>query len=114
MKYMIIMLCILMTIGIVASCRDSKEKNGTSFNAIVLDKGETSLIVEPEEGSSELLSADKISVSIEEAVLMDSEGEGITINDIEAEDRVQIFYNGGIAESYPAQIYGCYKVVLLR
>jgi hypothetical protein len=48
-----------------------------------------------------------------DAELVNAEGTKITMDDIKVGSSVQIFYSGGIAESYPAQINGCYKVVLL-
>ena len=65
------------------------------------------MLVEPEEGSSELSSADRIMVSVSEATLLDSQDKEITIDDIKSGDLVQIDYDGQIAESYPAQIRGC-------
>ncbi len=113
-KCVIFIVCALLVLGILTGCGNSKDKDGTSFTATVLGKDENSLMVEPEEGSSELSSADKISVSLGDAVLVNSEGEEITIEDIEVGDKIQIFYDGAIAESYPAQIFGCYRVVLSR
>ncbi len=72
------------------------------------------MLVEPEEGSDELRSADKISVSIAEATLLDSKEQEIAVDDITVGDKVEIVYNGMIAESYPAQINKCYKVKVLN
>jgi hypothetical protein len=113
-KYIILILCSLLVLGIAAGCGDSKEKDGTSFTARVLETGETHLLVEPVEGSSELNSADRISVYIGDVAIVDDEGKEITIQDIGVGDNVQIHYDGRIAESYPAQIHGCHKVVLVK
>ena len=86
---------------------------GSSFIANVLENTGNSLLVEPEKGSAELSSADKIIVDIRAAALVDAADTEITISDLEAGKQVEIFYHGGIAESYPAQIQGCYRVRLL-
>lgn len=98
---------------LAAGCTDKEKKDGTSFEASVLENNAASLMVQPVEGSSELGSADKIVVFTGDAELVNAEGTKITMDDIKVGSSVQIFYSGGIAESYPAQINGCYKVVLL-
>jgi hypothetical protein len=79
----------------------------------VLENNAASLMVQPVEGSSELGSADKIVVYTSDADLVNAEGSRITMDDIKVGSSVQIFYSGGIAESYPAQINSCWKVVVL-
>ena len=59
-------------------------------------------------------SADRITVYIGDVAIVDDEGKEITIQDIGVGDNVQIHYDGRIAESYPAQIHGCHKVVLVK
>ncbi len=86
---------------------------GNSFIATILENTGTSLLVEPEKGSAELSSADKIYVYIRDAALFDAANIKITISEIEAGKQVEISYHGAIAESYPAQIQGCYRVRLL-
>lgn len=113
-KHIIFTICVLIVLGILVGCSNPKENDEASFTAIVLEKGEIYLMVEPEEGYSELASADKISVSVGEATLVDAEGKEIAMDGIEVGDRVQIFYDGQIAESYPAQIHRCHKVVLSK
>lgn len=98
---------------LAAGCTDKEKKDGTSFEAAVLENNQTALLVKPVEGSAELRSADKIVVFTGDAELVNAEGTKITMDDIMVGSSVQIFYSGGIAESYPAQINGCYKVVLL-
>ncbi|HOC08395.1 MAG TPA: DUF3221 domain-containing protein [Bacillota bacterium] len=98
---------------LAAGCTDKEKKDGTSFEASVLENNAASLMVQPVEGSSELGSADKIVVFTGDAELVNAEGTKVTMDDIKVGSSVQIFYSGGIAESYPAQINGCYKVVLL-
>lgn len=64
------------------------------FAATVLELDSTSALVQPAEGEDELRSADKIRLSIAD------------LGDIGAQvgSDVEIYYTGGIMESYPAQI----------
>jgi hypothetical protein len=98
---------------LAAGCVNTEKEDGSSFEAAVLENNAASLMVQPVEGSSELRSADKIVVFTGNADLVNAEGTKITMDDIKVGGSVQIFYSGGIAESYPAQINGCYKIVLL-
>lgn len=92
----------------------TKGEAGNSFNAFVIESSEASLLVEPEEGSQELRSADKIVISIDDETILESQEGKIKFEDINIGDRIKIMYNGGIAESYPAQIYGTYRIKLLN
>ncbi len=84
-----------------------------SFRATVLQTRDTSVLVEPQDGSDELKTADKIIVYLEDADLLGPDGTKIQLSDIKEGDEVQIYYEGPIAESYPAQIRGCYRLRLL-
>jgi hypothetical protein len=70
-------------------------------------------LVEPQAGSSELNSADKIVVTTKGLPLVDAQNKEIAWEDIRIGERVEITYDGKIAESYPAQIMKCYKVKLI-
>lgn len=111
-KYFVPVACIFILSIILAGC-ESAGKDEVSFEAVVLENEGTSLLVEPVEGSEELRSADKIVVYLSAAVLQDSLKREITVDDIDSGDKVQIDYDGMIAESYPAQIHNCYRVILL-
>ncbi len=113
-KAYFLILCVLVTILALTGCGDSGKNDEVSFNAIVLENNQTHLLVEPEEGSSELDSADRITVSVSDVALFNPQDAEIVIDDIEAGDRIQVYYNGLIAESYPAQINGCHKVKVLE
>lgn len=113
-KKCILILCVMVVLFALTGCVDSGKSDEVSFNAIVLENNQTHLLVEPEEGSSELKSADRIMVSVSDASLINSQDVEIQIDNIESGDRVQIYYNGLIAESYPAQINGCHKVKVLE
>ncbi|MGI5876226.1 MAG: Gmad2 immunoglobulin-like domain-containing protein [Dethiobacteria bacterium] len=113
-KKYILLLCVILAFLALTGCGDSGKSDEVSFMAIVLDNNRTHLLVEPEEGSSELKSANRIKVDVSDAVLFNSQGAEIVIDDIKTGDQIQVYYNGLIAESYPAQINGCHKVVVLE
>ena len=113
-KIVVLILCMLVVSLMLTGCSNSGKNDEVSFKAIVLENNQTHLLVEPEEGSSELSSADRIMVSVSEATLLDSHDKEITIGDIKSGDRVQIDYDGLIAESYPAQINGCSRIKVLQ
>lgn len=120
-KIRLLLTCLLMLFVFMAGCNNGEDngisggenREGYSFRATVLEVEEISLLVEPEEGSDELLSADKIIVYLSDAELVDGDNREITVDNINTGGQVEISYTGGIAESYPAQIHGCYKVRLL-
>lgn len=68
--------------------------NEESFEATILEVGETGVTVKPLEGEWERKSSDKITFSTQ---LLDDIG-------VEPGDIVEIIYNGTVRESYPAQI----------
>lgn len=74
---------------------------GSVFQAKILEIGEGSYLVEPAEGSPELKSADQITVPITH---LDSSLEP------EVGDVIEIFYNGGIMETYPARLAEIYYI----
>ncbi|HSW36606.1 MAG TPA: hypothetical protein VLH18_08400 [Candidatus Limnocylindrales bacterium] len=103
--YMILLIIVL------TGCGTSGD--GNNFIATVLEANESSLLVEPASGSAELRSADRIIVNVRDATLVDAQGEAITIGEISVGRQVEIYYSGVIAESYPAQIQECFRIVLL-
>lgn len=111
-KYCALIMCIVLAFTILIGCNNSRKKDEVSFFAVVLENNESYLLVEPEEGSSELNSADRMTVSIGDAALLDSHDKEIVVGDIKPGDKIHIFYNGLIAESYPAQINKCYKIIV--
>src|SRR5690554_5219605 len=88
----------------IAGCSFFGEADQVSFIATILEKNEMSLLVEPQAGSSELSSADKIVVAIKELSIVDAQNKEIAWEDVMVGERVEITYDGKIAESYPAQI----------
>lgn len=111
----IYILGLILVASLLAGCGRGTEK-GVSFIGVVLENSQNYLLVEPVEGSAELASADKIAVFIGEntQLSLKEKTNSITAEDIEAGSRVEIFYSGAIAESYPAQINSCYKIILLE
>lgn len=107
-------MCLILMFTVLTGCSGSEKSNGSSFVATVLENNNSSLLVEPKEGSNELKSADKIVVYMKDADLVGSDDGKITVEDIEPGMQVKISYNGGIAESYPAQLQGCYRIKLLN
>ena len=102
-KAKLIILFILIITLTLSGCFDQEEE--TSFVASVLEVNQSSLLVEPSEGSAELSSADRIIAHIGEAIIEDPEGNEVDITSVEVGDRVVIFYDGTVAESYPAQVW---------
>jgi hypothetical protein len=101
----LIMLCLL------AGCSNQQEE-GVSFVATVIENNQSNLLVEPVEGSAELSSADRIVAHVGDAIIVDLQGAEADITAVEVGDRVIIFYDGMIAESYPAQIWS-FRVQLM-
>jgi hypothetical protein len=100
-----IMLCLLV------GCSDQEDEE-FSFIATVLENNQTSLLVEPAEGSIELSSSDRIVAHLSDAIITDPQGNKVDITAIVVGDKVMIIYSGEIAESYPAQIWS-FRVQLM-
>ena len=113
MKKAILILGILVILISLIACRQTDtpanesipSKTETySFFATVLDVSDHSLLVQPSEDSNERKSSDKISLSFE----------GKTESIPAVGDTVKIFYDGTIAESYPAQIFQVYRIEIVN
>ncbi len=113
-KHCLLMMGVILMTTFFVACVGQEKNNEVVFVATVLEKSETHLLVEPVEGSAELISADKIMVYVQDTTLLLSNDINIAISDIKAEQLVEITYNGAIAESYPAQIHTCYQIKLLN
>lgn len=87
-------------------CCDSEESiiSSSSVCMTVIEINETDVILCPLDGSPELASSDRFSVPSEAF----SECGEITVGNI-----VEIFYNGGILETYPAAFEEIYTVIKL-
>jgi hypothetical protein len=78
---------LVLSVAVLAVACEKTETIG----ATVLASDENGIMVEPDEGTAAYASADKIYFSCSNAA------------EFKAGDRVQIVFNGVIAESYPAQ-----------
>ena len=83
-----------------------------SFSALVIGVDQNSIMVKPEEGSAELSSADQIIVYLSDVSILSVDNEKVDIDYIKEGLKVKIYYDGTIAESYPAQIHGASKVIV--
>ncbi|MCQ2481499.1 MAG: YobA family protein, partial [Clostridia bacterium] len=90
---------------------DADIENGVSphFDAKVLEVSESTILVEPLEGSSELSSSDKITVPKIADNMMISYN---CFDEIKAGDIVNIVYDGEIMETYPAQINPVFAITI--
>ena len=80
-------------------------KKEYQFIGIIIESGKDYIIVEPDEGTNERKSSDRISIGIDRPTS--------GVNDFYVVgNRVRITYNGFINESYPAQI-DAFKIELV-
>jgi hypothetical protein len=107
----IIICSIFIMMCIFVGC-SSQEEKGISFIATVLENNQSSLLVEPAEGSVELSSSDRFVAHVGEAIITDPQGNKVDITAVLVGRKVMITYSGEIAESYPAQIW-CSQVQLM-
>lgn len=83
---------------------DSKNDNGLySFMAQVIENS-SSLLVSPAPDSNEIKSSDRIIVSVADDAIKGLDGSMIKRQELKPGDLVRISYDGGIRESYPAQL----------
>lgn len=108
-----VLICVMLAALVFTGCTFFGKDDKAVFIGTVLENDGTTLLVEPQAGSSELRSADKISISIIDTTITDKENKEISLEEIKVGERVEITYNGQIAESYPAQIHKCYKIKLI-
>ena len=80
--------------------------NKTKFKATVIETKENSIMVKPFENENEIKSSDVIVVHINDKT-------NLSENKPQNGDKVEITYGGSIAESYPAQIFDCSKIVII-
>ena len=103
MKKSICFLLAILCVLTLMACKASKTEE-VSFRATVLEVQQTYLMVEPAEGTWERSSADKITLSLQDKTSWPIPQVG---------DTVEIFYNGEILETYPAQIAKLYRVEIV-
>ena len=90
-KIVILIVVINLLIILVTGCNDKKEEH--SFKATIIECHDSTMIVTPFEEEDEYRSSDKFSINFVEG-----------FNQCNVNDKVEITYDGLIAESYPAQI----------
>lgn len=83
----------------------SKTNNRATFQATILEIHDNYYLVEPVEGSTELNSADQITISITSVNVSSKPNVG---------ELLEIVYDGVIAESYPAQIMNVYSIRVIK
>ena len=114
-----VLIFILTALFLLIACRKNEEIPAPSLfaaeseegihylEATVLEVNGDSLLVQPVEGSWELLSSDQIRVSFHGI----EDEESLSFRDtVSAGDRVRIGYDGMLAETYPAQITRAYSI----
>lgn len=78
-----------------------------NFAGVVTEVYEKAIVVSVDENEDELKSSDKIRVTLD-VKLKDS------MTAFEPGDTVKVFYDGTIAESYPAQVNTVYAILLIH
>lgn len=78
-----------------------------NFTGVVTDVYDKSILVSVDKNEDEINSSDKISVSLD-VKLKDS------MTNFQVGDKVHIFYDGTILETYPAQINTVYAILLIN
>ena len=78
--------------------------------AVIVQCTKNEILVEPEEGSFERHSSNRIYVPAAEAKLFDEHKNSIPFEELRDGDRVKVVYDGAILETYPGQIGNCYEI----
>ena len=99
--------CVLITLTIIFSFTacNSKTNDALTFQATILEIHDDNYLVELVEGSSELNSADHITVPMTNMNVSPEPEVG---------DTLEIVYDGDIADSYPAQITSVYSISVVE
>lgn len=92
----------------LAGCSKSPNTHHPSFEATVLEVYEKTVLVEVAEDASERQSADKLTVPTE------IEDADKSVPELHVGDRIRVFYDGTIAETYPGQVNHVYAIELLE
>lgn len=103
-KIICLFLSLAVLAGIFSGCNKKNEEESSvkkTFEGTVTEVSGNCVIIMPDDGFSELNSADKISISMEKIPS--------DIN-VKEYDRFEITYNGEILESYPASLGEIYEV----
>ena len=116
MKRMVAVFIVMMIYSFVLVGCDSNPTTEVTveqkfFTATVLEVNTESLLVEPDEGTTERKSSDKIQIEIAN---IGEEQSVLYLNSATVGDKIQIGYLDGIKESYPAQINEVFEVLLIE
>lgn len=101
--------CLLVCILFLTGCSGNEEADyldEPNFTGEIVEVQGESIVVKVDEGEEERKSSDLMSVWV------DPENEDHE-KGLSPEDRVQVYYDGTIAESYPAQISGVHAIIRL-
>ena len=102
-------LYLVLILVLLSSCSKKIDSNNlneqTNFVGVIEEVYVESILIIVDEGEDELKSSDLIMVSL------DVEIENM-LDDYEVGDRVRVYYDGEIAETYPAQINKVYAIVI--
>lgn len=109
-KSLFITLAVILLFGLVGCSQEKK----VSFTATVVENTGSSLMVEPSADSDEIKSSNRISVSVKDCKILNSEGNAISIDDVKVGSKIEITYGGKILESDPAQINDCSQIKLVK
>ncbi len=111
-RFFAIVAALLLTVLLAAACGPKNQgvvycpatEEGIVFSATVEERKENSLLVLADEGASVRSSSDRFLVALSGAQLLDQEGNALEAADFWLLDRVEIAFEGQVAETYPAQI----------
>lgn len=105
-----LLFCLVITLVIITGCSQQKDRENladkANFAGIVIEVNDQSILVKVNEDEEEINSSDLMSV------LLNAE-EDDSNTDFDIGDEVRIYYDGTIAESYPAQINKVYAIMLV-
>lgn len=107
---LILAMSLMWTITACGISRDSEKSEvnvneKVTFQATILEIHDNDYLVKPVDGSTELNSADRITISMTNTKLSPAPEVG---------DILEIEYDGSIAESYPAQITNVYRICVVE
>lgn len=105
-----LLLCLVTALVLITGCSKEmnmdKVLNEPNFVGVVTEVNEHSILVKVNEDEDDIRSSDLMSVSLD--VEIDD-----SITDFNIGDEVRVYYDGMIAESYPAQINKVYAIMLV-
>ncbi len=108
-KWVCVILCLCSVIG-MAGCSKKMNMNTVldepNFAGIVLEVDEKTILVKVNEDEDAYKSSDLICVSIDVEI---PDG----LSEYEVGDEVRVYYDGNIAESYPAQVHKVYAITIV-